>query len=147
MLFFFKSFSYTFLLILDICKSHYDDFNFYKAADAIIATLHSANLFFETLKPWELKKSPETIEDLHVALHLAMESLRVSGILLQPLIPNISDNLLNKLSVPRDERYFDNSKRFSWKNEHFQANKALGREKTVLFKRIIVSDSRQAQKG
>lgn len=76
-----------------------------------------------------------------------MESLRVSGILLQPLIPNISENLLNKLGVPRDERYFDNSRRFSWKNEHFQANKALGSDKAVLFKRIIVSDSRQAQKG
>ncbi|KAL1497804.1 hypothetical protein ABEB36_008701 [Hypothenemus hampei] len=121
------------------CKNHYNDYNFYKVADAIITTLHSANLFFESLKPWELKKNIEMQEDLNVTLHLAMEALRISGILLQPLIPKISEGLLEKLNVPKEERYFENVKQFSWENPSFQT-RPLGHNKAVLFKRIITEN-------
>ncbi|XP_050310423.1 methionine--tRNA ligase, mitochondrial [Anthonomus grandis grandis] len=132
----------------NVCAAHYDDYNFYKCADAIVATLHSANLFFESLKPWELKKSPETKEDLDAALHLAMECLRVCGILLQPLTPNISEALLDKLSVLRSERTFEDSRRFSWENREFSGRK-LGAGSAVLFKRIVLAEEKikKAQKG
>lgn len=132
----------------ETCDGHYNDFNFYKVADCIIATLHSANLFFETLKPWELKKNQDTLEDLKVVLHLAMESLRISGILLQPLIPNICDRLLNKLSVPKDSRYFENVKTFTWENPKF-VDVPLSSDTAVLLKRIITEDitKRKSQKA
>ncbi|KAF7280894.1 hypothetical protein GWI33_005406 [Rhynchophorus ferrugineus] len=126
-----------------ICENHYKVYNYYKAVDAIITTLHSANLFFETLKPWELKKRPESTEQLSVVLHLAMESLRLSGILLQPVIPSISSNLLNKLSIPVDERYFENTRLLYWTDSNFNG-RPLGDDKTVLFRRI--EDSTKAQK-
>lgn len=125
-------------LFLGICQSHYREYNFYKAGEAIITCLHSANLFFETLKPWELKKRPEKIDELRVVLHLAMESLRVSAILLQPLVPNISQQLLNKLNVPENKRFFKDLGTFSWNDEGFKT-RPLGAESTVLFKRIIGS--------
>ncbi|VEN35851.1 unnamed protein product [Callosobruchus maculatus] len=75
----------------ETCRCHYADFNFHKVADAIMATLHSANLFFETLKPWELKKKPESHLELNVVLHLTLETLRVVGILLQPMVPKLSE--------------------------------------------------------
>ncbi|CAG9770019.1 unnamed protein product [Ceutorhynchus assimilis] len=132
----------------EVCLKHYNEFNFYKGTDAIIATLHSANLFFETLKPWELKKASETLADLQVVLHLAMEALRITGILLQPSIPNISRTLLDKLNVNESERYFVDTTVLSWKNDKFQTRN-LGSEKAVLFKRIIVEDCkvRKAKKG
>lgn len=67
-----------------------------------------------------------------------MESLRVSAILLQPLVPNISQQLLNKLNVPENKRYFKDLGTFSWNNEGFKT-RPLGAESTVLFKRIIGS--------
>ncbi|XP_066247998.1 methionine--tRNA ligase, mitochondrial [Euwallacea similis] len=128
-----------------LCETHYNQYNFYKAADAIIAILHSANLFFETLKPWELKKNKNTTEDLQTVLHLAMESLRVTGILLQPLIPNISNVLLNKLNVPKKERFFDNLQKFSWMEQSFKT-RCLGDDSAVLFKRIVSGDSDREKK-
>lgn len=129
-------------LFLDICQSHYQEYNFYKAGETIMTCLHSANLFFETLKPWELKKSPEKIDELRVVLHLAMESLRVSAILLQPLVPKISQQLLNKLNVPENKRYFKDLGTFSWNDEGFKTRPLSG-DSTVLFKRIIGENTRK----
>ncbi|XP_019756667.2 methionine--tRNA ligase, mitochondrial [Dendroctonus ponderosae] len=124
-------------LLPTVCQQHYSDFNFYKAADAVIAALHAANVFFDTLKPWELRKSDSTIDELHVVLHLCFETLRTAGILLQPLMPNISDSVLNKLNVPRSDRFFDNLQQFSWQDERFQT-RPLGAEGSILFKRILL---------
>ncbi|CAH0556090.1 unnamed protein product [Brassicogethes aeneus] len=131
----------------ETCQQHYEDLNFYKVVDSVVATLHSANLFFETLKPWQLKKDPTTLNDLNVVLHITMETLRVSAVLLQPIIPNITDMLLNKINVPKDERYFDNLRLFSWSNREFR-ERNLSSEKAVLFQRIISeeADNKKKQK-
>lgn len=118
----------------DVCREHYDAFNFYKVADCIMATLHKANLFFETLKPWELKKNAET-EKLDAVLHLTLETLRVCGILLQPMIPNISRKLLDRINVAEEDRTFENTKKLSWINGNCKEVK-LGAEQLVLFRRI-----------
>lgn len=120
-----------------MCELHYNDGNFYKVADAVIATLHKANLFFETMKPWELKKNPSSAEQLNAVLHITLETLRVCGILLQPMIPRLAGNLLNKINVPIDRRSFECSKRLSWNYRGFAAV-PLTVDKTVLFKRIIL---------
>jgi methionyl-tRNA synthetase len=130
---------FQFMYLLDICMGHYSNFNFYKAVDRLIATLHQANLFFETLKPWELKKQPSKRRELDSVLHLTLETLRVCGILLQPIIPNISSNLLNKINVPRERRHFSDAKQLSWDNSNF-IGKELSGDKSVLFKRIVLKD-------
>ncbi|XP_057651587.1 methionine--tRNA ligase, mitochondrial [Diorhabda carinulata] len=123
----------------DTCRDYYIQLNFYKAVDSVIATLHVANLFFETLKPWELKKNPENHAKLDVALHLTLETLRISCILLQPIVPNLANVVLEKLNVPEDNRYFENVKTFSW-NIKNSSEKPLKPEKVVLFKRILTEE-------
>lgn len=118
----------------NICKEHYDSYNFYKVADNVIATLHKANLFFETLKPWELKKNQQ-MEKLDVVIHLTLETLRISAILLQPLIPNVSKKLLDKINIDESHRTFENTKILSWQNDKFK-EMVLVPEKLILFKRI-----------
>lgn len=88
------------------------------------------------LKPWELKKNPNTQEELKVVLHLTLETLRVSGILLQPIIPNLSKTLLDKLNIPNQNRYFDDLNEFSFNNDQFE-DWMLSSDKVVLFKRIV----------
>lgn len=122
-----------------ICETHYNDYKIYKVVDAIIATLHSANLFFETMKPWELKKSPEMKDTLDVVLHLTMETLRVSGILLLPIVPDLSANLLKKLNIPEDSWDFQNVNIFSWNTRGFQSIKLLP-DKLLLFRRILLEN-------
>lgn len=124
-----------FLHVSDICREHYESFNFYRVADSVMATLHRANLFFETTKPWELKKKPDSAEKLNTVLHLSLETLRISALMLHPLIPNISRRLLDKLGVAEEQRNFESAKIVSWKDADFKERK-LSPEKVVLFRRI-----------
>lgn len=102
-----------------------------------MATLHTANLFFETLKPWELKKNPQKAKELDVVLHLTLETLRVAAILLQPMIPNVCNDLLDKINIEKDQRYFEDVRNFSWTNKGFKERK-LAPQKVALFKRILL---------
>ncbi|XP_017775809.1 PREDICTED: methionine--tRNA ligase, mitochondrial [Nicrophorus vespilloides] len=124
----------------EICYENYSSYAFHKVADATIKTLHTANLFFETLKPWELKRDASTLPQLDVVLHLVMECLRVSGIVLSPMVPNISETLLNKMNVPEVKRTWASTTQLSWKDEAFQSN-PLALDKTILFRRILLEKS------
>lgn len=131
------SFPSSFSSFPDTCEQHYEDFNFYKVVDTTIATLHSANKFFETLKPWELRRRADdaALKELHVILHVTMECLRVVAILLQPIIPELTDHLLNKLNVPNNQRSYRNSKELGWKS----AERQLSPDSAVIFKRIQIT--------
>ncbi|XP_049824099.1 methionine--tRNA ligase, mitochondrial isoform X1 [Aethina tumida] len=126
----------------DICEQHYSELNFYKSIDAIIAALHSANLFFETMKPWELKNRPETLEELKVVLHITLETLRVVGILLQPIVPNICDALLTRIQVGMEDRHLGNLAVLSWSDTNFRLRKLAG-EKAVLFRKIVTEEGKK----
>lgn len=123
-------------MFTDTCYDHYQEYNFYKVVDSVMATLHSANLFFETTKPWEMRKVPQRKPELEVTLHMVMETLRISAIILLPIIPNLSEKILDKLNVPKTDRFWSNTKKFNWSDINFKS-RALLPEKIVLFQRII----------
>lgn len=115
------------------CLKHYTEHNFYLVVDAVIAVLHANNKFFETTKPWELRKSQkeEDLQKLDTILRLTMETLRATGIILQPLIPKMTEKLLNKLNIPQESRL--------WRNisDKETSERVLGSESPSLFQRII----------
>ncbi|XP_065173544.1 methionine--tRNA ligase, mitochondrial-like, partial [Atheta coriaria] len=121
----------------ELAEKHYTEHNFYKVVDATIATLHCANLFFETLKPWELKKSTERRRELNAVLHVALETLRVCGIVLQPIVPNIAANLLNRINIESGARRWAHVTKLSWRDASVQSRQ-LASDSGVLFKRIVV---------
>lgn len=116
-----------------VCLKHYKEHNFYLVVDTVIAVLHANNKFFETTKPWELRKSSkqEDLEKLDTILGVTMETLRQTGIILQPLIPNMAGKLLDKLNIPQERRF--------WKNISDVDNSGwvLGSESALLFQRIL----------
>ncbi|KAG6455746.1 methionine--tRNA ligase, mitochondrial [Manduca sexta] len=121
----------------EICYTHYKNYQFYKVADAVTHCLHSANLFFETHKPWELRKNVEKQKELDVILHITMETLRICGIILQPIIPEISTKLLDKLQIPKDCRNWEHCETPSWRIEGaIYETKNIKSGKFVLFQRI-----------
>lgn len=83
---------------------------FYRGIDCIMECLSAANAFMQFQKPWELARGDDSIskEKLSTVLHIIMEVLRVSGILLKPIIPNLSSKLLTRLGVPEPERQWVN---------------------------------------
>ena len=110
---------------------HFSDFNYHLGVDAIMQLLRDCNGFIQEEKPWELKKSDR--ERLQTVLLLALECLRVSGILLQPIVPHLTDLLLTKLGVPADQRHWENAESFAWKSNMQQFK--LSSQKVILFRR------------
>jgi methionyl-tRNA synthetase len=125
------------LFLSDLVKEHFLVCNFYKGIDCIVTTLHAANRFFESQKPWELCKKHLT-PHLNSVLHLTLETLRVCGILLQPIVPELSDTLLRKLGIPKEKRMWKDIRPFSWEQGK-PCNIPISTEKVTLYKRIMVS--------
>ncbi|XP_006974944.2 methionine--tRNA ligase, mitochondrial [Peromyscus maniculatus bairdii] len=82
---------------------YYDDFQIYKALEAVSSCVRQTNGFIQRHTPWKLT-SPADALWLGTVLHVALECLRVFGTLLQPVTPNLADKLLSRLGVSATER-------------------------------------------
>ncbi|XP_023231761.1 methionine--tRNA ligase, mitochondrial-like isoform X1 [Centruroides sculpturatus] len=122
----------------NVVKEDFLKGNFYIGINKIMDCLHKTNAFVEHQKPWELAKSEEKCYELDTVLHIALETLRISGILLQPVIPNISNILLTKLGVSIKDRMWTHLECFPHINNnlHNLSGKNLGNEKVILFNKI-----------
>lgn len=90
------------------------------------------------MKPWELKKgSIDDLNRLETIISVTLETLRVCGIILQPIIPELSEKLLNKLNVESENRNWIDLNNFLWV-ENSDSEKKLGDVDPVLFRRIIL---------
>ena len=112
-------------------KGHYLDFEYYKGVDAVMEVLRDANGYVQEEKPWELNKTDR--DRLAAVLSVALECLRVSGILLQPIVPQLSEKLLSKLGVR------DRSWSASERTKFGEKSLNVSEEKCVLFGRLKVS--------
>ncbi|CAB0020349.1 unnamed protein product [Nesidiocoris tenuis] len=122
----------------DNVAESYKEMNFYRGIAEIMGALHGANKFFEDSKPWELKKHPDKQRHLDAVLHLTMETLRIAGIALTPIVPSLSNRLLDKLNVDVSRRRWHDMVP-SWSNENQSSNIPLSSSRDVLFKKIMVS--------
>lgn len=114
--------------------NHYRDYNFYLVVDTIVHLLHTANNFFETTAPWKLKKSdnPKDRAMLNTILSVTMEVLRQTGIVAQPIVPDLSRQLLDKLKIAPSARVWDEL------NVSFRLYDApLSDQESILFRRIV----------
>lgn len=84
---------------------HYDNFQIYKALEAVSSCVRQTNGFVQRHAPWKLsRESPVDAPWLGTVLHVALECLRVFGTLLQPVTPDLADKLLSRLGVSASER-------------------------------------------
>ncbi|KAK6632856.1 hypothetical protein RUM43_012595 [Polyplax serrata] len=119
-----------------LVQCSFEEFNFYQGIDAIFATLRQTNKFIDEKKPWKIAKTPGGEEELQFVLHLALESLRVCGIVLQPIIPNIAGRILDILCVHVNNRSLKDIRPFSWESTDRSADIKLNTIESVLFRRI-----------
>ncbi|CEF63739.1 Methionine--tRNA ligase, mitochondrial [Strongyloides ratti] len=85
-------------------NEHFENLIFYKGIEEIVNVCGKANEFFHNKKPW--KQSPGL--ELSTVLYIIYETLRITGLLMQPITPNYSSTLLNHLGIPENKRTFDN---------------------------------------
>ncbi|XP_049282237.1 methionine--tRNA ligase, mitochondrial [Anopheles funestus] len=118
----------------DKTLGHYRNFNFYLVVDTVVHLLHTVNNFFETTAPWKLKKSdnPADRAKLNTILSITMEVLRQAGIVMQPIVPRLSMQLLDKLQISYSAR--------TWNDLTLclrTLETPLGEDNSILFRRIV----------
>ncbi|KAL4160730.1 hypothetical protein PRNP1_001292 [Phytophthora ramorum] len=96
----------------------FDTPDFARGLEEIVFFLHDVNRYFTITEPWILSKTlkkPENVtseeykatrERLDTVLYLSIDAVRMSTILLQPVVPNAAKKILDYLAVPKDKRSF-----------------------------------------
>lgn len=90
--------------VSDICNGYYNGLLCHKVSEAVFEYIRWSNKLFNDHVPWKLCKDPANDRHLHCLLHVTMETLRVCSILLQPLIPHIAGQVLDRLGISKGDR-------------------------------------------
>ncbi|XP_048746249.2 methionine--tRNA ligase, mitochondrial-like isoform X2 [Ostrea edulis] len=90
--------------LIDICNGYYNGLLCHKVSEAVFEYIRWSNKLFNDHVPWKLCKDPANDRHLHCLLHVTMETLRVCSILLQPLIPHIAGQVLDRLGISKGDR-------------------------------------------
>jgi methionyl-tRNA synthetase len=116
------------------CDTYYKDFYFYYGIQLIMTNLRNTNNFVQNYKPWNLKnsKNENDCNKLKKMLFLVYEALRISSILLQPIVPDLSNDLLDRLNVEHNERFYKNAL-VDIKSD----TKSIKHKQNILFKRLL----------
>jgi methionyl-tRNA synthetase len=75
-------------------------------------------------------KNPEEKQRLETVLFYSLEACRIAGILLQPVMPTKMENLLNRLGVSKEDRYFKNAGKL------IDSERPLGEAEGVIFPKL-----------
>ncbi|XP_015110982.2 methionine--tRNA ligase, mitochondrial [Diachasma alloeum] len=94
-----------------LAQEAYEAYNFHQVVDAVMGTLRCANKMIEHHKPWALVRLDDdaSLDKLEAVLALGLESTRVSALILHPIIPRLTENLLYHLQIPTDSRQWRNT--------------------------------------
>jgi len=91
--------------LLTKVRSRFDEYQFHKALEDILAFVDEVNVFIDHQAPWELKKTNH--EKMTEVLYVVLESVRYVAILLLPFMPDSANKILDQLLVKEDQRKFE----------------------------------------
>ena len=112
--------------------SCYEEFHFYQGCVLVMAALRTTNQAVQAHQPWRLRAAGDEAKLRWLLAH-CFDSLRICGILLQPVVPRLAASLLDKLGVGAGQRGWDcATPTLSPGTEDKQLNPG----KTVLFNKI-----------
>lgn len=117
--------------LLDIFRENIEDQNLNSFISKIIDLAEDANNFIDKEAPWALKKTDEArMKDV---LYILVEVIKVIGIFLQPLTPNLAEKFLDQLKLNEEERKFASANKF------IEQNKQIDEPKPI-FKRLELNE-------
>lgn len=105
---------------------------FNKGLSLIIAQLRQVNGYISHQEPWHLIKQTDQVKQMRArtVLYTCLESLRVIGLLLQPVMPQAMDRMLTKLGVSAERRLWQDAE----VNRRPRVDRSvLPRQKLILF--------------
>ena len=92
-----------------------DAFMLHEGAAAAFRLIDGANEFIAATEPWALAKDPAKSDRLAQVLYDAAESIRLAAVMLEPIIPKSSREILRRVGVNADGLLFDRDGR--WRND------------------------------
>lgn len=113
-------------------------FDMADALRLIVTSLHRVNAAFTYLEPWKLAKNRDQREELHNVLHISLEAIRITSILLLPFVPGTASLALNHIGIP--EQYWTMSEAKCFGVGTIQS-RGLSKERLILFTKIPAEDN------
>lgn len=92
--------------LLEGQRGHYDHQRFHEALKDIWEVVSAANRYVDDMAPWALRKTD--IDRMGDVLWVLAEILRQVAILIQPVMPEASVQMLDQLGVDEGDRRFEN---------------------------------------
>ena len=90
--------------LLGEARRHMESFLIHLYVGAVFDVVAETNRYFANSEPWKLARSDPA--RMRLVLYVTIEALRVSAILLQPIMPGSMGKLLDLIGVPADRRTF-----------------------------------------
>nr|XP_027204068.1 methionine--tRNA ligase, mitochondrial-like [Dermatophagoides pteronyssinus] len=123
------------------CFESYLDGNFHIGITNVMQCLRSINGLFNLIQPWKfVQKHPHNDNDndlnqkrLKCLLFLSLESIRISAILLNPIVPNISKSIFEKLNISQE---FCQWKFAKINNSKQQNDNRISSKKLIIFSKL-----------
>ena len=88
-----------------------DNVDFYSYLEQVWMLINRGNKFIEEQKPWVMYRE-KRIEDLKRFLYQLLEIIRITAILIYPVMPSTSLKILEQLSLDKEHLKFENA--FVW---------------------------------
>jgi methionyl-tRNA synthetase len=82
--------------------NYMEHLQFHKALMAVWEVINQVNRYIDQSAPWVLARDPQKQNRLNTVLYYSLESLKVAGVLLAPIMPDTSEELLDRLGVKTD---------------------------------------------
>ena len=86
------------------CAKNYDEGLFNLVVDEVMNVVRMGNHFYHQQAPWVLAKDPSQQDVLAKTIFTCLEIMRVTSIVLSPIVPSLSKIILNRLNVPPSSR-------------------------------------------
>ncbi|XP_031847383.1 methionyl-tRNA synthetase, mitochondrial isoform X2 [Nomia melanderi] len=96
----------------DETKRFYEEGQYRNVVDSVMNMLRATNAMFSHHQPWTLRRSPSKIMEFEAVSFLTIESMRVASLILHPIIPRLTNKLLDVFQVPLEKRTWENTKPF-----------------------------------
>ena len=98
-----------------IIAARWTRFALHEGAAAAFGLIDATNEFIAATAPWALAKDPASADRLTQVLFDAAEAIRLAAVLLAPIMPASSAEILRRVGAPASRSHFDRDGR--WRNE------------------------------
>lgn len=130
-------------LINNAVKKYKEDFSDFKLQQGIIeimSIISRSNKYVDETAPWVVAKDENKKDELNNIMYHLLEAIRISSIMLLPVIPDAAGIFLDELNANDEERSFA-SLEYGYKKEY-----QVTKENKVIFKRLDMGEELKYQK-